>query len=63
MAKEFETMTEYALRLIGAKVGSKAGQAVAIKKGGGPGGLLAAEKGSKDVRDALVKKAKGGKVR
>ena len=62
MAKEFETMTEYALRLIGAKVGSKAGQAVGIKPGG-PGGLLAAEKGSKDVRDALVKKAKGGKVR
>lgn len=45
------TMDEYAIRLIGSKVGAKIA-------GGGPGSLIAAGKGASTLRKLLKKKGK-----
>ena len=58
MSKEFQTMKDYALDLVGAKIGS-----TASGKSAGSGGLIAAAAGSKAFKDKFVKKAKGGKVK
>jgi hypothetical protein len=57
-SKEFDTMTDYALGLVGAKIGAKIS---GMKTGSG--GLVAAAAGSKAFKDKFVKKAKGGKVK
>ena len=59
MDKEFETMTDYALKLVGAQVGAGLGRAV-----GAGSSLVAAAAGSK-AATGMKKKgmAKGGKVK